>query len=104
MTSTTDFLLPCRPLGIVDDLLEFVDMVDDRAVDMVDDRAVDMVDDRAVDVGRVVGGCSGTLLGAEDWDSLILLLSVAVVAVVAAAVAVVVVVLVVLLSRVSCSG
>ena len=104
MTSTTDFLLPCRPLGIVDDLLEFVDMVDDRAVDMVDDRAVDMVDDRAVDVGRVVGGCSGTLLGAEDWDSLILLLSVAVVAVVAAAVAVVAVVLVVLLSRVSCSG
>ena len=96
MTSTTDFLLPCRPLGIVDDLLEFVDMVDDRAVDMVDDRAVD--------VGRVVGGCSGTLLGAEDWDSLILLLSVAVVAVVAAAVAVVAVVLVVLLSRVSCSG
>ena len=93
MTSTTDFLLPCRPLGIVDDLLEFVDMVDDRAVDMVDDRAVD--------VGRVVGGCSGTLLGAEDWDSLILILSVAVV-VVAAAVAVVV--LVVLLSRVSCSG
>ena len=60
-----------------------------------------MVDDRAVDVGRVVGGCSGTLLGAEDWDSLILILSVAVV-VVAAAVAVVV--LVVLLSRVSCSG